>query len=217
MSTKYFELLQAKEDGTDGGGKPSPEDVENVLTIKDGEDEVEVTYVLEEDGSFTPEVDEDLDEEIVERIRPQIEEGARTLGATYKERMEQNKAKKELDEEKRKLREEREQFEREKAANQRKAPNRITDDTAKKFWGVDTVAEVQRLQEEDYPAWLAGNAEYQATLVAVKIQPQPSVTDKPRTINDVKRVPKTVEGALGAGGKSKTESENKKFNKWLST
>jgi len=39
---------------------------------------------------------------------------------------------------------------------------------------------------------------------------------KSRTVNDIKRVPKTVDSALGAGGKSKPESEEKSFNNWLS-
>jgi len=175
MLREHYFLMQEAGEVTDGGGKPSPDDFEKqadgtvttTAKIKHGDTEIPVVYTYDENGEYlgyAVEADEsEIDDDTVIEAEATILDAGKTQGRIYRDRQLQKESLKEVPTLKKQLEEQAAKIKQLEAQVNQGKPNRMTDAQAKEFFGVDTVEEVKDLQDDDYAAWLEGNAKYVAS------------------------------------------------------
>jgi len=218
MLHEYVKYLSPKDDiDTDGGSELSTDNVEKVL-IKDSEgNEIEVEFEEDEHGNLIPTLPEDTSDEDFENLskdtkfQAEIKTAAKTLGKVKKDRMEQKQEMTKFEHEKAQLAQEKAEFEAQKLAFARQQQGGLSDSDAKKYWGVDTVAEIEDLPKS---LQIKGQADYTSDVMLEKMktampQPKPEIVE--RTVADITRKPpKTIDGNVQGGGKGKQKREVEK-------
>jgi hypothetical protein len=212
MFTEYYNIMEKEDVVTDGGGKHTPDDFEDtgngtVTTtrmIREGDKDIPVVYEFGSDGElidYTIDATEDeIGDDIITKAEKAIADVGKTAGQTYRDRQLQKEAIKEVPTLKAQLAEAQENIRSLQKAVASKSDDGMTDEEAKKYFGEDSVDDVETLMHNNYAKWINGNAKFMASKVtptAVQpayVPPKPTVADRPH-----RTAPRSVPDGTGAG------------------
>ena len=161
---EILELLMA-EAGTEGGGSNATPDL-NVVKAKIGDYEVDVTE--EADGTLLVKEPEGLSLEQKNKFTKQAEDYALSLSAAKKKNFDLNKEREALELKKTEFEREKAEFAKSQSTAQpaTASQGKLTKEELKRYWGVETIAELHDLQEDDAERYHTGVSDRAADIAS---------------------------------------------------